>query len=312
MPLFGAHLSIAGGYHKAVESASAFGMDTVQLFTHSPSQWAVRAITPPKNEPPPEGARSPNDHQQWAGKAITDAERDQFTCTVKATGIQHPTAHDSYLINLASPEEGLYRRSIEAFVDEVVRAERLQLSYLVTHPGTPTDGNESAGLDRIVSALDEVHERCPHVNVQVLLETTAGQGKTLGHRFEHLAYLLKHVKASDRLGICVDTCHVFAAGYELAPKRKYLETFRTLDRLVGIDRIKVFHVNDSMKPLGSQVDRHAHLGKGCLGLEPFSYLVNDRRFRDHAMILETPKEGENGEEMDPVNLQVLKDLLTNS
>lgn len=281
MPLFGAHLSIAGGYHKALLEAAALGCDTVQLFTKAPSQWA--------------------------GKPIDAEQARLFRETLRQTGLRLPVAHDSYLINLASPDETLWRRSLEASIDEMNRAETLGLRYLVMHPGAHLDHGEAAGLTRIATALDEIHDRCRGHAVRILLETTAGQGSTLGHRFEHLAALLDQTRDGDRLGVCFDTCHVFAAGYALAPVADYEATMRDFDRLVGLERIAVFHVNDSRKPRGSRVDRHAHLGRGELGLEPFRLLVNDPRFRDRPMILETPKETA-GEAMDVVNLAVLRGL----
>jgi len=157
----------------------------------------------------------------------------------------------------------------------------------------------------VIAALNEVHERCPRFQVRVLLETTAGQGSCLGYRFEHLAQILEGVAEPDRLGVCLDTCHVFAAGYGLQSKAEYRHTFRTFDRLIGLERLRAFHLNDSLKPRGSRIDRHAHIGQGCLGLEAFHLLVNDRRFRDRPMVLETPKEGE----MDAVNLQTVRGLL---
>src|SRR5262249_48722854 len=161
---------------------------------------------------------------------------------------------------------------------------------------------------RVAQALDEVHARCPGCRVKVLIENTAGQGSCLGHRFEHLATILQLVAEPQRLGVCFDTCHAFAAGYALAPAAEYEATCRTFDKLVGLKRLKVFHVNDSLKPLGSRVDRHAHIGKGKLGLEPFRLLVNDPRFRDHPMILETPKESDDCDDMDAVNLATLRGL----
>jgi deoxyribonuclease-4 len=217
-------------------------------------------------------------------------------------------AHDSYLINLASPDEPLYRRSVEAFVVELQRAERLGLRYLVTHPGAHIDSGEEAGLARVACALDEVHQRCPGFRVRILLETMAGQGSTLGHRFEHLARILAQVREPNRLGVCLDTCHVFAAGYALAPEAEYRATLRAFDKLVGLKRLKAFHVNDSLKPQGSRVDRHAHIGRGCLGLEPFRLLVNDSRFARHPMVVETPKEHGDQDDMDAVNLAVLRGL----
>jgi deoxyribonuclease IV len=283
MPLFGAHMSIAGGCHNALIAAQQHEFDTVQLFTKNNNQWDARELT------------------------AQDIE--QFHGTLKTTKLKYPTAHDSYLINLASPDPVLYQRSLEAFVLEVLRAESLGLSYLVMHPGTPTDGDDDAGIKRIVQALDKVHARCRACRVKILLETTAGQGKSLGWRFEHLAAILDSVKQSRRLGICLDTCHVFAAGYALAPARDYQNTMRSFDRLIGLSRLKVFHLNDSKKPLGSRVDRHEHIGKGHLGLEPFRLLVNDPRFQKVPMIMETPKEGPNDEDMDVVNLDTLRALV---
>jgi deoxyribonuclease-4 len=282
MPLFGAHMSIAGGCHNALLAAQTHGCQTVQLFTKSSNQWAA--------------------------KELTDDDIRTFRQTLKRSGLRYPTAHDSYLINLASPDETLRRRSIEAFVVEVQRAERLGLRYLVTHPGAHMDSGEEAGLVRVAQALDEVHARCAGFRVQVLLETTAGQGSSLGHRFEHLARILELVQDAKRLGVCLDTCHVFAAGYALAPETEYQATMRAFDQIVGLRRLRVFHVNDSLKPLGSRVDRHAHIGQGHLGLEPFRLLVNDPRFRDRPMILETPKEGPDGADLDHVNLAALRGL----
>jgi deoxyribonuclease-4 len=282
MPLFGAHLSIAGGLHNALLAAQAHGMQTVQLFTKNSNQWDARALT--------------------------EDEVRTFRRIRRETRLRHPTAHDSYLINLASPDPALFRRSVEAFVVELNRAERLGLSYLVMHPGAALDDHEDAALARVAGALDEVHDRCPGYRCQVLLETTAGQGTTLGHRFEHLARILSLVAEPDRLGVCFDTCHVFAAGYALAPAAEYRATFRAFDQVIGLKRLKLFHVNDSKKPHGSRVDRHEHIGRGHLGLEPFRLLVNDRRFRARPMILETPKEGPDGEDMDPVNLRTLRRL----
>lgn len=308
MPLLGAHMSIAGGLHKAVESAAALGMETVQIFTHSPSQWVVKPATPAAEQPP--GSKNfLKKNSEWCGKELSDEAVNIFRKTLRGTRLKSPIAHDCYLINLASPQPDLYRQSIEAFVVDIERAERLGLRYLVTDPGTPTEGDEDAGLKRIANALDECHRRCPGFKVQVLLETTAGQGRSLGHRFEHLARILSLVEAPRRLGVCMDSCHVFAAGYALAPARAYRETMDEFDRVIGLKRLKAFHLNDSKKPLGSRVDRHAHIGHGELGLEPFRLLVNDPRFHDHPMTLETPKKGANDEEMDAVNLATLRGLL---
>ncbi len=286
MPLFGAHMSIAGGCHEAVRIAAEHACNTFQMFT--------------KNS------------NQWLGKPLTDADVAIFKKALKQANLKFPTAHDSYLINLASPDDVLYQKSIEAFIDELERAERLGLSYLVTHPGAHVGSGEDVGLKRVAAAIDEAHQRCRGFKVKILLEATAGQGSTLGHRFEHLAGIIAQVAEPKRLGVCVDTCHIFAAGYELAPRPKYEATMREFDRVVGLKWLKLFHLNDSKKPLGSRVDRHEHLGKGCLGLEPFHSIVNDPRFQKLPMILETPKEEGDNDDMDTVNLGVLRKLLSNS
>jgi deoxyribonuclease IV len=284
MPLFGAHMSIAGGLHNALLTAQQYGCQTVQLFTKSANQWAAKALTP-------------NDVKL-------------FRRTLRQSGLRFPMAHDSYLINLASPDERLFNKSIEAFAVELQRAEMLGLLYLVTHPGACLDSTEAQGLARVAQAIDIVHDRCQNFRVQILLETTAGQGSSLGHRFEHLATIMSLVKQPERLGVCLDTCHVFAAGYALWPEAEYRATMRAFHKVIGISRLKAFHLNDSKKPFGSRVDRHAHIGKGELGLEPFRLLVNDKRFRNRPMVLETPKEDKDGlKDMDTVNLGILRGLV---
>ena len=283
MPLFGAHMSIAGGCHNAVTSAIEHDFDTVQLFTKNNNQWAC--------------------------KDFTDADITQFRDKLKQSRLKYPTAHDCYLINLASPDPVLYQRSIDAFTIEVQRAEQLGLTYLVTHPGTPTDGDGKAGLKRIVRALNKVHKRCPGFRVKVLLENTAGQGASLGWRFEHLAAILDEVLDPNRLGVCMDTCHTFAAGYALWPEEEYEKTMRSFHKLVGLPKLKVLHMNDSKKPLGSRVDRHEHIGQGHIGVDAFRLIVNDPRLAKLPMIMETPKEGPQGEDMDFVNLKTLRSLV---
>jgi deoxyribonuclease-4 len=285
MPLFGAHMSIAGGCHNAIREAQEHRCDTFQLFTKNSNQWQARDFT--------------------------EEEVKLFRDSLRASGLRFATAHDSYLINLASPDPALYQRSLDAFTVELRRAEQLGLSYLVMHPGAHLGAGEEEGLARVAQALDEVHARCPKYRCKVLVEATAGQGTTLGWRFEHLGRILSLVKAPKRLGVCFDTCHVFAAGYALAPRKEYEKTMAAFDREVGLEKLRVFHVNDSLKPLGSRVDRHAHIGRGQLGLEPFRLLVNDPRFRDRPMILETPKEEADNDDMDTVNLSVLRGLVQN-
>jgi len=309
MPFFGAHNSIAGGFHQALLAGQALQMKAVQLFVSQPRAWPITPA-PAEKTTSRAGKRLPTNAHSWRVKELSDEAVSIFQETLPQTGVRVLLAHDSYLINMASPDDSLYRRSVEAFIAEIQLAERLGLTYLVTHPGAHVGSGEEAGLRRVAQALDEVHERCAGFRVRILLETTAGQGSCLGHRFEHLARILELVAEPKRLGICLDTCHVFAAGYDLAPKRAYQATLRAFDRLIGLKRLCAFHLNDSLKPQGSRLDRHAHIGQGCLGLEPFRLLVNDRRFHDRAMVLETPKEETAAGSMDAINLQTLRGLLT--
>jgi len=283
MAILGAHMSMAGGYYKAVEAAHRAGCDCVQLFT--------------KN------------NNQWRAKPITKDDADRFTTTLAELGIQHPISHDSYLINMASPDNVLWKKSVDAFVIELQRAEQLGIPYVVAHPGAYTTSSETRGLKRIIRALNEVHKQTRDIAAQCLLETTAGQGTNLGWKFEHLAAVLDGVRDPDRLGVCFDTCHVFAAGYAMDTEKAYKATMRTLNKTVGVKKIRAFHLNDSLKPLGSRVDRHAHIGRGELGLEPFRFLLNDRRFRKVPMYLETPKGEEKGTNLDVINLRTLRKLI---
>lgn len=284
MAIIGAHQSIANGYYRAVERASNHGCDCVQLFTKNANQWAA--------------------------KDITSDEARQFREALGRLKITHPIAHDSYLINLASPDRHLWRKSVDALTAELRRAEILGIPYVVTHPGAYTSGSEIAGLRNVVRAINYVHSPSRNLRCRCLLETTAGQGTSLGWRFEQLAQIIDGVKEPDYLGICFDTCHVFAGGYPLGSPRDYEATMAAFDRLVGLKRIKAFHLNDSRSACGSRVDRHEHIGRGKLGLEPFRLLVADPRFRKVPMYLETPKGEENGEDWDTVNLQCLRGLLS--
>lgn len=283
MPLFGSHLSIAGGYYKAVRAAHELGLDTVQIFT--------------KN------------NNQWQGKPLTEGDIRLFQEALQETGIQAPCSHDSYLINLASPDDELWQKSLEAFVIELERAEALGLAGVVMHPGSHLESSPEEGLQRIVEALSEVHRRTSGYRVETWLETTAGQGTNLGYLFEHLQTILEGQDSPERCGVCVDTCHIFAAGYPLCSNADYASTMEQLIEAVSLPKIRAFHLNDSKKGLGSRVDRHEHIGEGELGLEPFRHLLNDRRFAAHPMYLETKKEKRDGEEMDAVNLRTLKGLM---
>lgn len=283
MPLFGSHLSIAGGYEKAVYHAAELGMDTVQIFT--------------KN------------NNQWRAKKLTEEDCEKFRTAVKETGIRTPCAHDSYLINLASPDLELFQKSVGALTVELERAEALGLAGVVMHPGSHVKDTPENGLKRIAEGIDVVHKSTVGFKCQLWLETTAGQGTNLGYQFEHLRDIIQQVQEPERLSVCVDTCHIFAAGYPLITEDEYKATFQQFDEIVGIERIRAFHLNDSKKPLGSRVDRHEHIGEGELGLEPFRHVVNDPRFAEIPMYLETKKEDRKGEEMDAVNLRILKSLI---
>jgi len=286
MAILGAHMSIVGGYYRAVERAHALGCDCVQLFTKNRNQW--------RNRP------------------VSREEALRFAAALAEHKVAHPIAHASYLINLASPDRSLWRKSTDALVGEVRRADRLGIDYVVIHPGASIDGKATAGLRRVVRALNQVHARTPGVRSQCLLETTAGQGTSLGGDFEHLAAVLEDVESPDRLGICFDTCHVFAAGYPLSPEAEYDATVAKLEQTVGFSRVKAVHLNDSLGALGSRVDRHGHIGRGAMGLEPFRLLLNDSRFSSIPMYLETPKGVECGIDLDRVNLATLRALVVGS
>jgi deoxyribonuclease-4 len=283
MTVFGSHLSIAGGMHNALIQAEKFGMECVQVFTKDQKTWACAPLAPSAIE-------------EWAGHC----ERLKFKKTV---------SHDSYLINLASADPALRGKSIELFVEEVVRCHLLGIPYLVTHPGAHLGAGEEAGLQRVAEALDVVHDRVPDATVITCLEITAGQGSSLGYKLEHLAWLIEHVKQPKRLGVCLDTAHLFAAGYDFRG-RKYASFCKEVEKTVGLKRVKVLHLNDSKKPLGSRVDRHDHIGKGMIGLDGFQPIVRDEAFADIPKILETPKEKHgDGRDWDEVNLETLRSLM---
>jgi deoxyribonuclease-4 len=257
-------MSVAGGVSNAVERAFLHGCEALQIFT--------------KNK----GA--------WAGRPLDADDVRRFRRRIDETGIAPAVSHASYLINLATAMPGLRDQSIAAFIDEIDRAEALGLLGVVLHPGTCTSGTEADGLALIASAIRTALSARPAAQTMVLLEHTAGQGRTLGHRVEHLASILGHLDGSPRVGVCLDTCHLLAAGYDIVTDQGYLETFAAFDRSVGLDRLKVFHANDSKKPLGSRVDRHEHIGDGCLGVGPFRRLLHDPRFVHLPLLIETAKE----------------------
>jgi deoxyribonuclease-4 len=259
----GAHMSVAGGVSKAVDRAVLHGCEALQVFTKNASQWRAAPLDP--------------------------AEIRRFRARVAETGLTPVVSHASYLINLATTNPVLREQSIAALVEELDRAHALGLLGVVIHPGTCTAGTEEDGLRLIADAVRQAWRVQPRRRTMILFEHTAGQGRTLGHRFEHLAAILGHLDGSPRAGVCLDTCHLVASGYDIVSEAGYLDTFAAFDRLVGLDRVRVFHGNDSKRPLGSRVDRHAHIGDGVLGLEPFRRLLNDRRFAGLPILIETEK-----------------------
>jgi deoxyribonuclease IV len=235
---------------------------------------------------------------------------------VRQTKIRPVVAHNSYLINVAAADTALRRKSIAALREELDRAESLGLDGLVMHPGSYTSGTERGGLRLIADALAAILESRPNGRTRILLEQTAGQGTNLGHRFEHLAEIIERLGGSPRVGVCLDTCHLLTAGYDICSEEGYRETFRQFGSLVGFRRLKAFHLNDSKKPCASRVDRHEHIGKGCIGVEPFRWLVNDPRFATLPMLLETPKldtpQSRRLSDVDPLdrmNLDLLESLI---
>lgn len=277
--LAGAHMSIAGGVHRAFERGQKAGCRTIQIFLKNSNQWKA--------------------------KPLTEEDRALFKNAQKQSGIRPVIAHDSYLINLASPDKSLQRKSIEALIEEMERANFLNVPYLVLHPGAHVGSGVEAGIELISAALKHALDAV-EPPVALLLENTAGQGSSLGHSFEHLAAIMEKFPYQDRVGVCLDTCHLFAAGYDIRTQESYKATIQDFDRLIGVKKIWAFHINDSKKELGSHVDRHAHIGQGCIGLEAFRCLVNDRRFVRIPKILETPKGLELEEDI--VNLATLNSL----
>lgn len=274
-------MSVAGGVDRAVDRAAAVACRTLQIFTKNASQWTGPPTTPDVVE--------------------------RFQARLAATGIHPVVSHDSYLINLASADTTLRDKSIAAFRDELERAELLGLMGVVTHPGAHVGAGEGPGLARVAEALRRILDETAGQKVMILIENTAGQGSSLGWHFDHLATLLHGVGRHPRVGFCLDTCHLHAAGYDLTSDDSYAAVLRDFDAAVGLDRLRCLHLNDALKPLGSRVDRHTHIGDGTLGLEPFRRLMNDRRLAAVPKILETPKNGE-GVEEDTRNLTTLRRL----
>ncbi len=274
-------MSIQGGVQFAIGRGEALGCTAIQMFTKNASQWK--------------------------GPLLEEQAIRAFKREHERTGIM-VVAHDAYLINLASPDSNLLGRSRKAFLDEMERAEQLEIPFLVMHPGAHKGDGEESGIRKVIGSFNLLLNRTSGFRVRILVENTAGQGTALGHSFEHLRRLVTETIAPERMGICFDTCHAFASGYDLRDAFGYERVMAEFDRVVGLERLAVLHVNDCKKGLGLHVDRHEHIGRGMLGLEPFRLIMNDPRLSGIAKLLETPKYLE-GKDMDPVNLAVLRGLV---
>jgi deoxyribonuclease-4 len=281
-------MSVAGGVSRAVDRAALHGCEALQIFTKNASRWA----SPP----------------------LDADEVRRFRARIEETGIGPAVSHASYLINLGSAAPALRAQSIAALVDELDRAHTLGLAGVVLHPGTATSGTDEAALELIAAGLRDALAAGGGRRTPVLLEHTAGQGRTLGWRFEQLASILERVDDpdADRVGVCLDTCHLIAAGYDIVSPEGYARTFEEFDRVIGLDRLRVFHANDSKKPCASRVDRHEHIGEGCLGLAPFARLLHDARFSGLPMLIETrkstPRDKPGAVAVDPLDIRNLDTL----
>jgi len=258
----GAHVPVTGGLHNAPANGRAIGAEAIQIFTRSQLQWKARPVD--------------------------DEEARAFRAAFAQSGVRQVMTHGSYLVNLAALDGEILGKSRAAFLADMERCHALDVPYLVFHPGAHMGAGVEAGLAAVAKSLDEILDRAQGLRVQPLIEVTAGQGTCLGHRFEEVAGILDRVRAPERLGVCLDTCHLYAAGHDIATADGYEETLAALERHVGVDRVKAVHLNDAKKGLGSRLDRHAHIGEGTLGLETFRRFVNDPRFAGVPMVVETP------------------------
>ncbi|MDO9527983.1 MAG: deoxyribonuclease IV [Syntrophales bacterium] len=277
-PLLGAHISIAGGIEKSLLRGYDLGCNTIQIFT--------------KNS------------RGWREKQLENLEIDNFHETKKKTGIDPIISHCSYLINLASPENETYRKSINAMLCEMERCELLEIAYLVMHPGFHKGSGELSGIEKISDSINLIHQKTAGFIVKILLEMTAGQGTSLGYKLEHIAKIIERTEEKSRIGFCLDTCHAFAAGYELRTKYSYGKIFKDIEEITGMEKLMVIHLNDSQNDCGTRVDRHEHIGRGFIGEQPFRWIMNDERLKNIPKIIETPKVGSK----DRDNLQLLKNF----
>lgn len=281
--LLGAHMSISGGVHRAIERARSIECTAMQIFVKNNMQWFARPFL-----------------REEIAAFLDHPQRGE---------IRGVFAHANYLINLAATNPQFHANSIRALSEELTRADQLRLPFLVLHPGAHLGAGEEAGLEKVVASIDQIFAGIPKVKTRIALETTAGQGSCLGHRFEHLAYIIENVREPERLCVCLDTAHVFAAGYDLTSEAGSRKTFRAFDLTVGLEHLAALHLNDSKTARGSRVDRHDHIGQGQIGVEAFRFIMRDRRFRKIPKVLETPKGKELREDVD--NLATLRSLAEN-
>jgi deoxyribonuclease-4 len=279
--LLGAHMSIGGGVHTAIERGCSIKCTAMQIFVKNNMQWFARPLAR-------EEIRAFLEHRQ----------RGQLLSIF---------AHANYLINLAATNPQFLANSIRALSEELTRADQLELPFLVLHPGAHLGAGEEAGLKKIVESIDRVCRKIPKVKTRIALETTAGQGSCLGRTFEQIAFITDNVREPQRLCVCLDTAHVFAAGYDIGSETGIRKTFREFRRVIGLNHLAAIHVNDSKTARGSRVDRHQHIGKGQIGLDAFRFVMRDRRFRKIPKVLETPKGKELREDVE--NLKTLRRLL---
>lgn len=279
--LLGAHISIAGGLSKAFDRAEETGANCMQIFTKS--------------------------NRQWAAKKFTEEEITLFKERYKKSSVSTVVAHAAYLINLGSKNDGTVQKSIQSLTQELIRCEELGIPYLILHPGTARFENEEASLRFIAEKINVAIQASQTKHVGLLLETMAGQGNTVGHTFQQLASIINHCEQKERIGVCFDTCHAFAAGYDFHNESLYSSMWQEFDNTIGLSKLKAFHINDSKKNLGSKVDRHEDIGKGAIPKKSFSFILKDSRFQDIPKIIETP-EGTNKIEHDRKNIEELKAL----
>jgi deoxyribonuclease-4 len=266
---------------KALLLGKEVGCDTIQIFTKS--------------------------SRQWVSKPLSDEEITRFHQAKKTTGLTTVVAHDSYLYNFAAPNEALRKKSVDGLIDEMQRCEALGVQYLIAHPGAHVGTGEAAGIKAIAKSIDEMHQACPRYATKLAIEITAGQGSNLGYQFQQVRQIIDAARAPERLRVCFDTEHAFAAGYDLRTQEGYERTFAEFDETIGIDLLVAFHLNDAKKDLGCRVDRHEHIGRGFLGLDAFRFLLNDKRFWGLPMCIETPKSEDCHEDRE--NLATLRSLL---